>query len=182
MSHFNVRKAAQVVAYFVHRRGGSASIIDVMELAYLADRASLRLYDRPIIDDDFRVTNFGLVDANTYNFAQGGREDRQAWGRYLKRNGEQLVSRPFSENDLNELNEREADLLEAVYSRFKEIRDLELANWVQGNCREWSHPGDTTRNLRYEDVLGALGKKNSDSIAGTIFEHRKLKEEIAKFQ
>jgi hypothetical protein len=182
MGYFNVRKAAQVVAYFVHRRGGRASIIDAMELAYLADRESLRLYDRPIIDDDFCVTNFGLVDATTYDFAKGARQDREAWERYLTKHGETLVSPPLADNDLDELSEREADLLRSVYSRFEEVRDFALADWVQDNCKEWSQPDEAPKNLPYQEVLGALGKKNSEKIADTILEHRKLKEEIAKLQ
>jgi hypothetical protein len=83
---------------------------------------------------------------------------------------------------LDELSEREADLLRSVYSRFEEIRDFDLADWVQDNCREWSEPGNASRNLPYQEVLGALGKKNSEKIANAILEHRRLKEEIAKVQ
>lgn len=46
---FNVRKAAQVIAFLARERGGSINYITVVKLAYLADRRFLELYDLPIL-------------------------------------------------------------------------------------------------------------------------------------
>ena len=48
---YNVRKAAQVVAFFAIRQGGRINVLKLSKLVYLSDRAFVEKYDVPILYD-----------------------------------------------------------------------------------------------------------------------------------
>ncbi len=53
MMRFNERKATQAAAYLLQMRGGTMSYMKLIKLLYLADRAALVRFGRPITTDRY---------------------------------------------------------------------------------------------------------------------------------
>jgi uncharacterized phage-associated protein len=164
---FNVRKAAQVVAFLVKEQGGSADMIKTVKLAYMSDRRFLELYDQPILNDDLYCLDHGPIDSTTLNYikgATGDDQERKTWSQYLtavdtKTHQFGTVSQTIY---FDELSNAEEEVLRATVERFKNMGPFELVDWIHENCREWSNPRGTSTLLSYADVFKALGKKNLD--------------------
>lgn len=184
MATINVRKAAQAVAFFIQARGGKTDIVDAMKLIYLSDRESLRLFDTPIIDDDFAIMEYGPVDSATYDYAAGKpMAQRDIWEQYICKTGVNLtLTRTALDDDFDRLSDDEIRVMKSVAKKFANIKSFDLVDWVHENCAEWSDPGKTSWPLSYHRVFEVLGKKNSDALAERIDQTRNLKEAIAKAQ
>jgi uncharacterized phage-associated protein len=179
----NVRKAAQVVAFLIKERGGKTDIIDAVKLAYLADRNFMKLYDVPILNDDFYSMEHGPVDSTTYDYIKGGGREREIWERYISRTENDLTLSPRAlEDNFNQLSEAELEVLAATRKEFAGVKSFKLVEWIHKNCEEWENPGKTSIHLSYERVFRALGKRNSEELAERINEIRNLEEALAKAQ
>lgn len=180
---FNVRKAAQVIAYLARERGGSINFITVVKLAYLSDRRALELYDLPILNDEFVSMEHGPVDSATYNYLKGrGGRDADTWNSYVKTvadKNEVILARDLSEDDFDELSDAEAKILNEIAAKYKGMRPFELVDFVHKNCAEWENVGQTSKPLSYERVFTALGKKNIQALSDHIAEYRNLSDAVA---
>jgi len=183
MSHFDVRKAAQVVAFFIQKRGGKTDLIDAMKLAYMADRTSMDLYDVPILYDDFCHMKHGPVDTRTYDYAKGSGSEQPIWDSYIERRDNDLSLTPNALKDnFDRLSDTEVDVLERVAKKFSDIKSFDLVSWIHENCKEWEDPGRTSNWLPFERVFEVLKKNNIEERVERIQEIRNLKEELAKAQ
>jgi uncharacterized phage-associated protein len=181
---FNVKKAAQVIAFLARERGGRIDLITVVKLAYLADRQFLDLYDLPILDDDFVSMEHGPVNSTTYNYIKGRcPKDRNVWERYVhtvdEKNLVELVN-SLSDDDFDELSRAEIATLRSVAKKYEGLKPFELVELVHKTCPEWEDVGKTSRPLSYERVFNALGRKNSNDLADHIHETRFLAHSLAK--
>jgi uncharacterized phage-associated protein len=157
---YSPRKAAQVIAFLIQGRGGRADIIDVVKLAYLADRSFLSKYDRPLLFDELFCLEHGPVDSVTYDsIKQHGAID-EPWSTYLRpRDGHVIaIVRAFRSDEFDELSAAEERTLRETLDKFSDIRDFNLVQWIHDNCSEWSHPSGSSTFLAYRDVFEALGK------------------------
>lgn len=163
---YNVRKAAQVIAFLVKEQGGDADMIKTVKLAYMSDRRFLELYDQPILNDDLFCLDHGPIDSTTLNYIKGtagNEEDRKTWSKYLTPVDPKTHN--FSANSeiyFDELNGAEEEILKATVEQFKSMKPFELVDWIHENCREWSNPRGTSTVLSYADVFKALGKNDPD--------------------
>ena len=157
---YNPRKAAQVIAFLVQGRGGRTDIIDVVKLAYLADRSFLNKYDRPILFDELYCLDHGPVDSTTYNSIKRQGVIEEPWATYLcPRDGHTIATvREFRSDEFSELSTVEERTLREILNTYADIRDFNLVQWIHDNCSEWSHPSGSSTILPYRDVFAALGK------------------------
>jgi uncharacterized phage-associated protein len=157
---YNPRKAAQVIAFLVQGRGGRTDIIDVVKLAYLADRSFMNKYDRPILFDELYCLDHGPVDSVTYDSIKRHGTIEQPWSTYLlPREGHDIATvRAFRPDEFDELSLAEERTLREILDKFANIRDFHLVQWIHDNCSEWSHPLGSSTFLAYSDVFEALGK------------------------
>lgn len=161
---FNVRKAAQAIAFLAQERGGAVNYITVVKLAYLSDRRFLQLYDLPILNDDLVSMKHGPVNSATYDYIKGRGKDelRKVWDQYvLTKKKERLVcaARKLSDEDFDELSDAEVKVLKEVSKEFERFTNpFDLVDWVHKNCKEWENVKDTSKHLSYDRVLTALGK------------------------
>ena len=141
---FNVRKAAQVVAFLVAEQGGSADMIKTVKLAYLSDRKFLELYDRPILNDDLFCLDHGPIDSATLDLIKGNYsdDDLKVWYKYLTPVDPKTFQFSAARKDLyfDELSGAEEDVLKEIVSEFRAFKPFELVDWIHANCREWSNP------------------------------------------
>lgn len=160
---YDVRKAAQVVAFLIQAQGGAANMIKTVKLAYLSDRRFLDLYDRPILNDDLFCLDHGPIDSVTLDYIKGNirnAKNNAIWSEYVTGvNPDHQFA--VAKNDIyfGELNEAEENVLKETVEEFKNKEPFELVNWIHENCREWVNPRGTSTYLSYEEVFKALGKE-----------------------
>jgi uncharacterized phage-associated protein len=175
---FNVRKAAQAIAFLVCEQGGKADMIKTVKLAYLSDRRFLELYDRPILNDDFYCLDHGPIDSATVDLIKGKGEacDRQIWNEYLTSvDPKTHVIRTTTSNIyFSELSEAEEGVLKETSDRFTALGPFALVDYIHAHCREWSNPRGTSTFLSYADVFKALGKDHPEKRLEHVEKVRRL--------
>jgi Protein of unknown function (DUF4065) len=60
---FNVKKAAQVAAFFALKQGGQIHVLKLTKLVYLSDREFMDRYDIPITGDKLVSMDHGPVNS-----------------------------------------------------------------------------------------------------------------------
>ena len=174
---YNIRKAAQVTAFFAIKQGGAIEVLKVAKLLYLADREFLSRYNFPILFDCFVSMPHGPVTSMTLNYINGMEEQRDHWEDFVVgRAGNKVgVSRQdMSFDELDELSDAEVHVLEATWDQFGHMSSWAVRNYTHANCPEWEDPHGSSNPIPYERVLKFLHKENSAEIADEIESQRSL--------
>jgi uncharacterized phage-associated protein len=175
-SWFNVKKAAQVAAFFALKEGGQIHVLKLTKLIYLADRAFMERYDVPIIGDKLVSMDHGPVNSLTYNHINGTAESRE-WDAYMAdRAGHMVALSPdhLTEDDLDELSDAEIRVLGEVWQRFGHMDRFQIRDWTHRNCPEWDNPHGSSLPIKYSHVFKFLGKGNSEELEDRIFAERRI--------
>jgi hypothetical protein len=176
---YDVRKAAQVVAFLIDQQGGSADMIKTVKLAYLSDRRFLDQYGRPILNDDLYCLDHGPIDSTTLNFIKGlvtDHKKRAIWAEYVTAVDPKtyLFSTANDDVDFGQLSDAEEKVLKETVEEFKDKKPFELVDWIHEKCREWVNPRGTSTYLSYKDVFKALGKDHLEKRVKHVEKIRKL--------
>jgi len=153
---FDVRKAAEAAAFLLNREPGRAMTrIRLIKLLYLADRRSLELTGRPITGDRVVAMKHGPVLSNTYDCIKGECVHQSVWDAHFVSEGHtiRLVSAP----DILSLSRCDCDILEDVYSKYAALDEWAIVDETH-NLPEWHDPGNTSVNIPYATILGAVGR------------------------
>jgi uncharacterized phage-associated protein len=176
---YDVRKAAQAIAFLIREQGGTADMIKTVKLAYLSDRRFLELYDRPLFNDDLYCLDHGPIDSTTLNYIKGNISDQtksSVWKEYVS--PVDPTTHEFSvvkaDAYLGELSEAEEKVMADIASEFKDMQPFELVDWIHEHCREWVNPRGTSTPLSYADVFKALGKDKPEKRVEHIKKARRL--------
>jgi uncharacterized phage-associated protein len=176
---YDVRKAAQAIAFLIREQGGTADMIKTVKLAYLSDRRFLELYDRPLLNDDLYCLDHGPIDSTTLDYIKGNVVDKvkySVWAEYVSPVDPTTYKFSVASDDVyfGELNEAEEKVLSDIASEFQDMQPFELVDWIHEHCSEWSNPRGTSTPLSYADVLKALGKNQFEKRAEYINKTRRL--------
>jgi uncharacterized phage-associated protein len=179
---FNVRKAAQIAAFFADSHGGRINVLKLAKLIYIADRTNMQQYDFPISGDKLVSMDHGPVNSITLDYIKGfAKEDAAAWSEFMTdlAGYEVGLSRPITEADLDELSEAELGTLKAVWHDFGHMTKYELRDWTHDNCPEWEDPDGSSYPIPYERVFKFLGKTHAEELAKRVEEERRLRATLA---
>jgi uncharacterized phage-associated protein len=174
---FDVRKAAQVAAFFAYRAGGKINIVKLMKLMYLADRQSLDERDFSITGDNYASMKLGPMLEHTYDLAKGKAVNRRKeWDELIAPRRGNLIplAREFAEEDTEELSRADLRILEEVWSKFKDMDQWELADWAHKFCPEWRDPGQSSIPIAYGTIGKRLGKEDPTALEEQLSEDRRL--------
>lgn len=176
---FNERKAAQMAAYLLHKRGGTMSHLKLMKLLYLVDREAMDRYGVPVSGDLLVAMPHGPVLSNTLNQMDGDVESSPGgWTHWIadKADYELTLRKPLSPEDLDELSEAECEVLDAVWERFGSMGRWALRDYTHTHCPEWQDPQGSSHPISYYRVFRALGKSPQDAraLSDRIESHNKL--------
>lgn len=174
---YELRRAAQVVAFFAIKAGGSINVLRLAKLLYLGDREHMDRHDMPILFDKFVSMDNGPVTSTTLNYINGLSDNNQDWSDFVSaRSGHQIrvARRDIEVDDLDELSDADIETLESVWTRFRSMGRFALAQWTHDNCDEWEDPEGTSLPIPYRRVLRALGKEQPDAILESLDEVRGL--------
>lgn len=172
---YNVKKAAQVVAFFAIKEGGKINVLKTAKLVYLADRTYLQEFDSPILYDWLVSMPHGPANSLTLNYMNGYIEDHENWDCFISDRAGYNVGLSNSKlqvTELTELSSAEIDVLTKVWDRFGRMSPFELRDYTHKNCPEWEDPEGSSSPIPYERVLKYLGK--DAEIANAIDEDRFL--------
>lgn len=174
---YSVRKAAQVTAFFAKKHGGSVEVLKLAKLVYLADREFMSRYDFPILFDHLVSMPHGPVNSMTLNYISGLEARRDHWEEFIAARAGNMIgltNPEISLDDLDELSEAEAHVLEIVWDQFGQMTSWQLRNYTHQHCPEWEDPHGSSNPIPYERVLKFLGKEHSSEIAEDIDSMRAL--------
>jgi uncharacterized phage-associated protein len=176
---YNPEKAAQTIAYFAMREGGSINVLKVIKLVYLADRESLRLRGHPIQDEPRFSLPHGPINSTTLDHLNGAYRDNQPiWQMVLEARNDNnvgVVNKDLTEAELDMLSVRELSILNDVWDELGHMDRFHLADWthVPENVAEWQDPNGSHRPISLERMMAAVGLDHPIERAR---EHASLKE------
>jgi uncharacterized phage-associated protein len=168
---FNDRKAGQVAAFFVNAAGGRMGVLKLVKLVYLADREFLGRHSVPITYDRLVSLPHGPVNSQTYNCVNGCAAQSDGWEEWISdRQGHEVATRKqVSREALDELSDIELSAIEAVWHKFGHMSGWELRDWTHRHCAEWQDPDGSSIQIRYDEVLRALGRGEDEAAEAAAF-------------
>jgi uncharacterized phage-associated protein len=168
---YNVRKVAQVVAFFASKEGGTINVLKLAKLLYLSDRQNMKEYDFPITYDDFVSMPNGPVNSITLDYINGTRyHGIMQWQEFIdgRTNYDISATRVFEERELNELSRADLGTLNAIWQKFGHMNKYQLVEWTHRNCGEWRDPDGSSEPIEYVRVFEGLNKENAEELAHDI--------------
>ncbi|MCQ4145634.1 Panacea domain-containing protein [Vogesella sp. AC12] len=169
---FDERKVAQAAAYFLDRRGGRMSHLKLMKLLYLADREALRRYGMSISGDEYSSLPHGPVLTRTKELMDGYcKPVSGGWESWIsdKENHEVELRHEANRDLLDELSNADIAVLNHIWSDFGKMTRWEIRDYTHDkrNVPEWEDPNGSSRPIRLDAILRAVGKT-----------HKQIKEDL----
>ncbi|WP_077529483.1 Panacea domain-containing protein [Vreelandella utahensis] len=183
---FDERKAAQVAAYLLQKRGGTMSHLKLMKLLYLCEREAMDRYERPITYDHFVSMPHGPVLSQTYEYMSGQTrsDEQQGWESWIADIQDHRVKlrKKVSRDDLGLVSDAEISVLDDVYEKFGRWNRWELRDYTHYQCQEWQDPHGSSQPIPYKRVLEALGRdeRAANDIDAEIGDQQKIEELFAE--
>lgn len=180
-SCYDIRKAAQVAAFFCQKAGDSINVVKLVKLVYLADRHSMATSGTPITNDTFVSMKLGPVVSATYNFIKG-EASSEDWDDLISDRENHLVglARPLSDDDDDELSKYEVRMLNQVWEKFGHMDQWALVNWTHDNCPEWEDPGASSSPIPYERVFKFLNAETAAGLTEHLNDAQSLRRALAR--
>jgi uncharacterized phage-associated protein len=179
---FNVRKAAQVVAYFAKAQGNRINVLKVVKLFYLANRNSMGKLGFPLVNDILVSMDQGPVNSITYDYINGFEDDRAAWEEFVTDREHYfvgLVNTALTVDDLDELSDAEITILAETWKEVGHLSKWDIRDYTHDHCPEWEDPDGSSLPIPYARVFKFLGKENSDELASRVMDRRRILEAIS---
>ncbi|MAC48205.1 MAG: hypothetical protein CMI12_15360 [Oceanospirillum sp.] len=177
---FTERKAAQIAAFFLLKRGGRMSHLKLMKLMYLADREAMRDYGFPISDDCAVSMPHGPVLSRTLECIDGNVEPvAGGWESWItdKANHEVALSHQVTSiDDLDEISPAEISVMEKVWQEFGHMTRWQIRDYTHDQCPEWQDPNGSSRPISDQDIFRAVGydTATAKNLSASLQEQRKL--------
>lgn len=183
---FDERKAAQVAAYLLQKRGGTMSHLKLMKLLYLSEREAMDRYERPITYDHFVSMPHGPVLSQTYEYMSGqtSSDDEQGWESWIADIEDHQVKLrcEVSRETLDLLSDSEIEVLNDIFKQYGNWNRWELRDYTHDECPEWKDPSGSSNPIPYSRVLEALGRDQeaANDISAEIRDQQRIEEIFAR--
>jgi len=175
---YNPKKAAQSIAYLAMQNGGEPLyVLMAVKLVYLADRESVRLRGHPIQSEPRVSMPHGPVNSVTLDFLNGSYNlNETGWADYLSDRANYQVglrSNTTTLDDLDELSDREMDILSSVWKKFGNMDRFDLCKWThdQKNVPEWEDPMGSSKTITMASLMAGVGLPNPIERARELEDH-----------
>lgn len=147
-------KTTQAACILLKKRDKPMSYLKLIKLLYLADRAALLKWGRPISFDAYVSMDQGPVLSRTYDLINHGPPPGpdSYWHQFISDPVRYKVSVKAECPD-GALSEAEKRLLDQIYERFGQMGRWELVDWMHSNLQEWVDPHGSMIPLSYHDIL-----------------------------
>ncbi len=134
---FNERKATQAAAHMLRLCGGRMSYMKLIKLLYLADRAALLRWGRPITTDRYVSMDRGPVLSRVLDLATDGGDPGtpSIWASTITEPSNYEVQLREGAGD-DELSDAEAELLDNVFAEYGKLSRWDLVKLTH-QLPEW---------------------------------------------
>jgi len=155
---YNPQKAAQAASYLLGRNDGRMNYTKLIKILYLADRESLRRFDRPVTTDaPFSMDN-GPVLSNIYNHIK--EEGNSDWEKLIELEGYDVILKKRA--PIGELSPCELEILDEIFQQFRNMDVWDLVAYCHKNLPEWTDPEGSSIPILFEEILEAVGKSGKE--------------------
>lgn len=155
---FNEKKATQLAAAFIERSGGKLNYMKLIKLMYMADRAALVRWARPISGDAYLAMKHGPVLSDTYTMISDGQNpsSQSLWFEFIERSGKYDVSllKPCPPANLSEA---ERGVIDDTFQKYGHYDRWDLVHHLHETLPEWRHPERGSFSISVKDILQAEG-------------------------
>lgn len=150
---FNEAKAAEAGAILLSFAGGKMPYMKLMKLLYLAEKAAIGKWERPIILDTYYSMKDGQVMSGVIDLAKGNILGER-WQQLIARKG--LYSSHLIDNQFKreKITDAELELLTAIYKEFSKYDQYELGA-ITKRGREYRETSSRILT-EFEQLLDAL--------------------------
>lgn len=169
---YEARKAAQLIAYLIHKSGGkSLDFLKTVKLVYLSDRESVARFGFPILEEPRYSLPHGPINSKTMDRMNGAFSDsleEQDWSRLLTDKANNEIGLNIGCNSLEELDElSDADIecADAVWAKFGHMTPLQLRQWTHDHLPEWRDPNGGRRPITILGMMRGIGIENAEELA-----------------
>ena len=153
---FNEKKTTQVAAFFVKKHGKTLNYTKLIKLLYLTDREAISRWERPITGDSYVSMPNGPVLSQTYDLINYPALGESYWHKFISKRTYDVSLK--ADPGLDELSQREIDLIDEIYKKYKRKTWGQMIDICHACCQEWQHPGKTSTPIMIEDILKELKK------------------------
>lgn len=169
---FSSEKVLHEILFLLSLNGNRMNLLKLMKELYLADRESMKERDTSISGDIFSSMPHGPVLSQTLNVCND--LPNNGWAEYLDkistRYHPDIAVKKMIDTDL--LSEKDKEYLTVVSERFKDYDPYKLELYTH-TLPEWVDPHGSSRKIRFQDVMRALGKSERE-IAEAKLEYEQL--------
>ncbi|RQV22461.1 DUF4065 domain-containing protein [Burkholderia cenocepacia] len=173
IDYFDVKKAGQLVFYFLHQAETSGKNITKLRLAkwlYLAERASYQEFGEPMLGDRLAAMKHGPAPSEVVAILEGKSRSfpRDIFDDIItvsRPKGHQYVSLAedciySSTDDLDRFSDAEIELLDSIWKEYGNWSAVRLENYLHDTKEfpEWNwKEGDKTNWIELENLLSIVG-------------------------
>ncbi len=156
---FNLIKTTQATAEFLKRNDNQMNYMKLIKLLYLADRACLSLWERPITGDSYYSMTNGPILSEVLDLISAGDDPNNPsyWYKIISEQ-EHYEVKLICDPPNDELSKREIDIININDTKFKKYDQWDMVDYCHENLPEWQDPGRTSLPIRSEDILQVLDK------------------------
>ena len=162
---YDEERAAQAVAYFLHRAGGSLELLKLTKLTYFAERLSYERYGEPLTGDNLASLQHGPILSHTYNRVKVA-QVRAGWDKWVAGRFGNEIRQAHALNDPEEellaLSRADLEILEETWGRFGSMSASEIRNYSHAKCPEWEDPGTSSDPIEADALFAALGMDEAE--------------------
>lgn len=167
MLRFDEAKATQAAARFLALRGGRMHYLKLIKLLYLADRAALLRWGKPITTDRYVSMDHGPVVSRIYNLITD-EKPKPIWAKYISPPLGDYEVELRAEPPADRLSRAEEDLLQDTYQEFGYQNRWAIVDYVH-QLPEWTDPQGTSIPIPIRSILQA-GGQDPDEIKAILRE------------
>ncbi len=165
MLGFNFKKSIQVLNFFARKEGGSINKMKAIKLIWLADRAHLRKYGRPITNDRYYAMQYGPVPSNTKDLCECdniflGEAEKKERDKYINPHHNNIKYDSLNEVNDDFFSETDLEILDEIYEVFGKYEHYYLADNISHIFPEWKKHeneiikcGESRVEMDYEDFF-----------------------------
>lgn len=147
MAGFDYKKAVQTLNFFAIKEGGHINKMKALKLIWLSDRLHLRMYARPIVNDQYWALKLGPIQSNTKDLAEKedflSAEERSYRDQYLVPDEDRLQIQSIRPLETKEFAQTDLESLEEIYREFGNEDEWKLSD-LSHEYPEW---------LKFKDEL-----------------------------
>lgn len=156
-------KATQAAARLLRLGDGHMNHMKLVKLVYLADRAALARWGRPITFDWYFSLPHGPVPSFTLNMinAEPDPENPSYWNRFISERRENTV-RLLTEAPGDQLSPAEESLLDEIFQDFGGLSQWQLRDYCH-ELPEWQDPQGSRLPITLKEILLAQGRLDDEA-------------------